>query len=270
MTLEEYIKNPMGSSVMTNRQVYHQMYTEKWNTIKLRENGLIIFTLYQDKENYFIHFKIPSEVVPKFYYDTIIRFYLTKGKEAEAKSRMLSNYDVQFYSNDPNFAYTFAHAFNKNGLFIKDLESKMIEKCLKEKAIEKNPKDEVGYVKSLYFAYLEIKDKGLLVKARWQNITRKYDKKVWAITVANAYDVIEDRKKRGEEIAAKERIAKKREANKQSSSADGTSNQHKRQNQSPNQTNFGHFKKTEFNSIAKANKNKKIGFGHFPNPFRKK
>ena len=269
MTLEEYIKNPMGSFVMSNRKMYHDLYTEKWNNIKLRENGLIIFTLYQHKENYFVHFKIPSEVVPKFYYDTIVRFYLPKEKASESNSKMLTNYDVQFYSNDPSFAYTFCHAFNKNGMFIKDLESKMITKCLKDKATEKNPKDEIGYVKSLYFAYLEIKHLGLLSKARWGSITRKYDKKVWAITVTHASDCIEDRRKRGEEIAAKERVAKKRDVIRQHSTTVLHSKSSKNNLESPNQPNFGHFKKIDFNTIAKNKPSKLPGIGHFKNPFKK-
>ena len=265
MTLEEYIKNPMGSSVMTNRKVYYDMYSEKWNAIRLRENGLILFTLYQAKEEYFIHFKIPSEVVPKFYYDTILRFYLPKNKSAEAKSKTLTNYDVQFFSNDPSFAYTFAHAFNKNGLFINDLESKMVEQCLKEKAMEKNPKDEIGYVKSLYFAYLEIKDTGLLLKSRWEAITRPYNPKVWIATVGHAYDVIEDRKRRGEEIAAKERREKKK-----TSSTTEPPKTHNKPFGSPNQPKIGQFKRTDYNTIPKSGTMVKKGIGHFVNPFKKK
>lgn len=265
MTLEEYIKNPMKSSVMTNRQVYHKMYSEKWDKIKLRENGVIVYTLYQDKEDYYIHFKIPSEVVPKFYYDVIVRFYLTKEKAKESSSKMLSNYEVQFYSNDPNFAFTFAHAFNKNKMFISDLEFKMIDKCLKDKAIEKNPKDEVGYVKSLYFAYLEIKDQGLLAKARWGTTVKKYDKKVWNITVTHAYDCIEERQRRGNEIAEKERREKKREESKNSSGS--TPKSSKKPFQSPNQPNFGHFKKIDFNAPVKEAKKK---FASFTNQFKKK
>ena len=269
MTLEEYIKNPMGSSVMTNRQVYYNMYSEKWNTIRLRENGLILYTLYKGNEEYFIHFKIPSEVVPKFYYDTILRFYPPKnGKEEAIKSRTLNNYDVQFYSNDPSFCFTFAHAFNKNGLFIKDLESKMIEKCLKQKAVEKNPKDEVGYVKSLYFAYLETKEKGLMLKSKWEVMAKPYSKKVWNIVVEHAYDVVERRQKLGQEIAEKERKEKKKSENKAKSTG-SSSKTYENSFKSPNQSNIGHFKRTNFNKIAKIGNIKK-GIGHISNPFKSK
>lgn len=270
MTLDEYIRNPMSSSVMTNRKVYFDMYSEKWNTIKLRENGLIRYTLYNTGEEYVVHFKIPSEVVPKFYYDTIVRFFLTKGKKEEEKSRMLTNYDVQFFSNDPSFAFTFAHAFNKNNLFIKDLESRMIPKCLKDRAIEKNPKDEVGYVKSLYFAYLEIKDQGLLLKQLWKSKAKPYDKKVWDREVRHTFDVVEERQKLGEQIAAKERREKKREQQKGQAPKPDVVKPFK----SPNPPNFGHLHKTNYNetidNLKPSKQKKKNSFGEFVNKFKKK
>ena len=48
MTYDEYIQNPMGkkNAVMSNREMYRLMYTNKWNAIKLRENGFIKYELY--------------------------------------------------------------------------------------------------------------------------------------------------------------------------------------------------------------------------------
>ena len=80
MTYDQYIKNPMGGSVVTNRQVLMDMYNQKWNDLLVRENGKINYYLYRDKGNYYLHFKIPSEVVPKFYYDTVALFYIDKHK----------------------------------------------------------------------------------------------------------------------------------------------------------------------------------------------
>lgn len=260
MTLEEYIKNPMGSSVMTNRQVYQQMYTEKWDAIRVKENGMIKHDLYQSGENYYVHFKIPSEVVPKFYYDTIIHFLPNKSKSSGVITKTLNDYDVQFYSNDPSFVYTFAHAFKKSGMFIKDLEDKMITRALTDKAIEKNPKDEIGYVKSLYFAYLEVKANGLLTKNKWEVKAKPYTKAVWNTTVEHADDKVRKRQEEGERIAKKERREKNAERNR----ARGTSISPSAKSSSPNQPGFGQFKRTDFNTIAKTAKNNiKKSFGHF-------
>lgn len=243
MTYDEYIKNPMGtgSSVITNRAMYQEMYSNKWDALMVRENGNVSYRLYKKNDDYYIHLKIPSEVVPKFYYDTIIRFYLPKDKKIKAMEYSLANYSVQFYSNDPSFVYSFAHAFKKNDLFIKDLEYKMSEKALKEKASVKNPKDQVGYVKSLYFAYLAMKTMKLFTKARWDSTATKYVKEVWNSSVTHADDKVRDRQELGLKA---EKENRKKEEKKQTSN---TYNTHKNPYASPNISNFGHFKKVDYN-----------------------
>ena len=256
MTFEEYIKNPQGSYAMSNRQMYNIMYTEKWNNLKVRENGLVMRTLYIDGDNYYIHFKIPSEVVPKFYYDTIIRFYLEKKTGAVPAS--LSAYDVQFYSNDPSFVYTFAHAFNKRGMFIKDLTPKMSQLALKQRAMERNPKDELGYVKSIYFAFLEIKQQALFNKNRWEG-AKTYNKRVWNDTVAHADDKIKDRQEKG---AALEKKNKAKEKANDTRNTDKAPKETKKPFASPNKTNFGHFKRPDVNkAISDMKKNLKKSVG---------
>ena len=214
MTFEQYIQNPMGvkSAVLTNRKMYQNMYEQKWDAIRVRENGTIIYKLYKvkDKEDYYIHFKIPSEVVPKFYYDVIIRFYLVPGKSSNKGEPTLINYESQFYSNDPSFVYTFAHAFKENNLLIKDLEPKMSKLALKTKAEMRNPHDDIGYVKALYFAYLEMKKDRLFNKVIWNNNSVVYNKSIWNNTVTHADDKVKDRQEKGEAIKKKEKAEQKK------------------------------------------------------------
>ena len=75
------------------------------------------------QDSHYIHFKIPSEVVPNFYYDVVVRFYT--DQKAAMSEASLRRYYVQFYSNDPTFVYTFAHSFIKNEMFIEDLKPKI-------------------------------------------------------------------------------------------------------------------------------------------------
>ena len=155
MTFDKYIDNPSGGSVFTNRNMYKTMYKDKFDKILLREQGAIKYALYIDKDNidsHYVHLKIPSEVISNFYYDVVIQLYTNNNSIKNEAS--LRRYSVKFYSNDPAFVYTFAHSFNKNGLFISDLESKMSRQALRHKATVKNPKDDIWYVKSLFFAYL--------------------------------------------------------------------------------------------------------------------
>ena len=169
MTYNDYIQNPMGkkNAVFSQREMFRAMYAEKLDKILVRENGKIEYKQFVDKKNdkYYVYIKIPSEVIAKFYYDVVIEFSTNNPVLKGIKS--LENYDVRFYSNDPAFVFTFAHAFIVNDLFIKELSPKMSKLAIKKEAVEKNPKNEVGYVKSLFFAYLYIKPRGLFNKVSY-------------------------------------------------------------------------------------------------------
>ena len=167
MTYDQYIQNPMGvaNAVFSNRNMYRDLYMTKLDKLLVREMGKIDYKLYKSKKEYYVYIKIPSEVIEKFYYDVVIEF-----SEPEDKSLIdstLKNYNVKFYSNDPSFVYTFAHAFIKNKLFIKELESVMSAEAIKKVAVEKNPSNQVGYVKSLYFAYLILKKENVFDKKKF-------------------------------------------------------------------------------------------------------
>ncbi|MFA7156870.1 MAG: hypothetical protein WC123_04175, partial [Bacilli bacterium] len=174
MTYDEYIQNPMGikNSVISNREMYRSLYVGKLDKILVREVGKVKYFLYKDKNNFYVHMKVPSEVVDRFYYDTVIQFYTDKSELVA--SRTLNDYYVNFYSNDPSFVFTFAHAFIKNDIFIKDLEPKMSKLAIKKNADIKNPTNQVGYVKSLYFEYLLMKQYGLFNKIQYETNASKY------------------------------------------------------------------------------------------------
>ena len=210
ITYTQYINNPLGekNSVITNRGMYQKMYRDKLDKILLREGGKVEYTLYRSKENYYIHFKIPSEAIDKFYYDTIIEFYTTDP--IKAKSQSLKDYYVRFYSNDPAFVYTFAHAFIKNDIFIKDLLPKMTKESVKNVAKEKNPNNLVGYVKSLFFAYLLIGDYGLFSKTLYDHKGERYNKSKLLKSVAHAKDKVKDRQE-AEEKERQKRIKQNRD-----------------------------------------------------------
>lgn len=262
MTFDEYIKNPAGkgASIITNRQIYQNMYQKQFDELLVRENGLIMYHLYKGSDDYYVHFKIPSEITPNFYYDTVIRFYTSKSTIKMEKT--LRNYDFQVYSNDANFVFTYCYAFNSRRMFIKDLVSKMSELALKQKAKIKNPRNDLGYVKSIYFAYIEMKRGDLFTKSRWETTSTKYNKNVWNQTVEHADDKI----KKANELINADRKTRKRLDNKEKNKNEQfrkASPPITSKFKSPNQKNFGHFKReapTKFNKfVERAAK----GFGHF-------
>lgn len=176
MTFDEYINNPMGikNSVISNREMYRTMYMNKLDKILVRETGTINYKLYKDKNKYYCYMKIPSEVVPNFYYDVIAEFTEPKDKKIPLDAT-LKNYNVRFFSNDPSFVFTFCHAFIKNKLFINEYSDKMSKEAIKRRAVEKNPQEIVGYVKSLYFMYLIMRKKDLFIKIKYSDV---YNEKI--------------------------------------------------------------------------------------------
>ena len=195
MTFDQYIQNPMGikNAVISNREMYRTMYTDKLNKILVREASKVEYYLYKSKSAYYAHIKVPSEVVPKFTYDVVIKF--TEPKAIVDMS--LKKFDVQFYSNDPAFVYTFAHAFISNNLFIPELKDKMSKEAIRKVAKEKNPTNQVGYVKSLYFAYLIMQQRGLFSKALYVEI---YNEAKLKSMIMHADKKIADRTEAGQHV----------------------------------------------------------------------
>jgi hypothetical protein len=211
MSFDKYIDNPSGgASVITNRNMYKDMYKSKFDKVLLRESGNIIWKVYHTndaQDSYYIYIKVPSEVIEKFYYDVVIRLFTTENKK---KSNVnLREYAVEFYSNDPAFVYTFAHAFSKNNLFIKDLEPKMSRTALKDVAKVKNPKDNVWYVKSLYFAYLIMERYHLFNRTLLNQHSKRYDKRELLNQITHATEKVEARQEAEAKLNKEKAKAKK-------------------------------------------------------------
>lgn len=221
MSFDKYIDNPSGgSSVITNRQMYKAMYQQKFDTVLLRENGEIKFKVYHSNDrfdSYYIHIKVPSEVIEKFYYDVVIRLYTTSMPKKASKS--LRIYAVQFFSNDPAFVYTFAHSFLKNKIFIEDLKPRMMKKALTDVAKERNPKDNVWYVKSLYFAYLTMEKYSLFNRTNLNMVAQPYDKNYLLRQIEPAEKKVKARQDAQEKLNRERREAKSKEVRDYNSSA---------------------------------------------------
>jgi hypothetical protein len=208
MTFDEYITNPMGKSnaVLSAavREAQGRIYSNKFNNVLLRENGRIDYYIYKSKSDaYWVHVKVPSEVVKNFYYDVVMKF--TGNAKLGATSAGLDKYQVEFYSNDPAFVYTYAHVFSKKGLFIKELSSKMSKKALKTPAREKNPENTVGYVKSLYFAYLFMKNRGLFSKIKYVGAP-DLDMRYLLSQIEDADTKIQKRQDEGAKISQRKKV----------------------------------------------------------------
>lgn len=198
ITFKDYINNPMGvkNSVFSNREMYRNLYKDKLDKLLVRESGKINYYLYTNKDIYIAHIKVPSETVKDFYYDVVLQFYPMNSKDKLSAS--LNNYGVKFFSNDPAFVFTFAHAMITNKLYIMDLIPKMSKEGISTVAKVRNPKNEIGYVKSLYFAYLIMQNKHLFDKIIFKTQARPYNKVLFLRTIMHADTKIKQRQEKGE------------------------------------------------------------------------
>lgn len=210
MTFKQYIDNPLGknNAVFSQRQLFKDLYTAKYNAVLLREAGKIDYTLLYDKkkDEYYCHIKIPSEVVKEFYYDVVIKFYSDDNANVTAPS--LNGYKIQVFSNDPAFVFTYLRVFLKNNMFIMDLKDKAPKLALKKDPVEKNPHELVGYVKSLYFAYLFMSQKNLFYKHFYKTNAIPYSKKALLDNVEHADKKIQKRQEEAQKQSRRDRREK--------------------------------------------------------------
>ena len=210
MTFGQYIENPMGkaNAVFAARDAYKAEYMEKFDTIYMREAGKIDRYLYYDKAHdaYFAHFKMPSETVKGFYYDVVIRFYTNDN--AERVNSSLRNYEVQFFSNDPAFIYTYLYVFRKLKMLIDDLTNKCPRASLTQAPEQRNAYEVPGYVKSIYFAYILMNRTDLFLKTTYHHMGRSYSKSTMLSRVMSGTDKMEERREKEARQKAQERKTK--------------------------------------------------------------
>ena len=164
------------------------------------------YFLYKDsKQNtYWAHIKVPSEVVKKFYYDVVFKF--SADLETEYDGKDLFKYNMKVFSNDPAFVFTYAHVFTKKDLFIMELKSKMAKKALKKAPDIKNPNENVGYVKAIYFAYLLMQNRKLNNKFKFEGEAKPLDPKLLLNSIEDADTKIESRQEKGRHISHRKKI----------------------------------------------------------------
>jgi hypothetical protein len=153
LTFDEYIKNPAGkgSSINPSRDTMAQFYQTKYDALVARD-GLIKYEVYRtSNDTYYIVFHIPSNSTKGFTYETVVE--MRYNSEAASKSD-IKKYLVRFYSNDPDFNFTHAHAYYTHGMIIPEFERKLTLQVKTMKANTRNPDNAMGYVQSIYFAYI--------------------------------------------------------------------------------------------------------------------
>lgn len=177
MTLNEFLKNPVGSGdTSTNTKIISSTLNSKYYDL-LKSGKKIKCIIYKDKYDYYYHLTIPSETGRGNSYDVVIQFIGNKGLAGSTSS--VKDYPIKLFSNSPAFAYTYANAYKKNDLLVDCLTKKFESQMVKKPAKVRNRYGIIGYDKYLYFGAKHIQESNLLSKEIANSLSVKFSRKLF-------------------------------------------------------------------------------------------
>ena len=217
VTMKNLLQNPSGSQTayFARRDlIIANLEDRYYNLVKTREVELDIYT---DRGDYYFHLKVPSEkFTDDLTYDVVLQFIPIGGGTGDMS---ISNYAIKMYSNSPNFMFTYAYVFNKDGVIVDFTKEKLSKQCLTDEPKVKNPLQSYGFEKSVYFSLLYIKEKRLTLKSNINAVAKKLDKKKILKSITHSEEKLKeyqllDKKEKEEKKRKREEEKKKKEAEK--------------------------------------------------------
>lgn len=162
-TIREFLENPIGkgTSILPNRQLIIDDLERRRN-LMLENKKKIEIQVYHNPvtDNFFFHVKIPSETKRDNNYDIVIQLSPPKNMTGISKPKNIGSYTARFFSNSPNFIYTYAHIMDNNDLIIRFLKKKISNEVFRKEPVVRNPTGIILYEKSLIFSILSILEDG--------------------------------------------------------------------------------------------------------------
>jgi len=198
-TLKNFIENPngAGSTALGNKKLLRDDLNRRY--LKLTQKKKITVDIYRDKEEYYFHFKIPSETERSNTYDVVL--YFTMGDDKLKYDNFINNYYVLFFSNCPSFIYTFAYAYNMYELLIPHLKNKYDHIVLNQNPIIRNPGEIINYDKSIYFACHFIQEnRKYLNKQNLNTMAKPFNNKQFNDIIRHSDKIIIETKKENNRI----------------------------------------------------------------------
>jgi len=160
MTMDNFLKNPVGpgSASVARRDVIIRNLQERYRKLRLaNHSGFKVQIFLRSSDGvYFFKFKIPSEEFPtKLSYDVVLKFTPPADK---TRLISLNQYTLTVFSNSLNFNFTYTYIYNLFNILIPELKVKYSEIAIKNPPIIKNPNQDMGFEKSVYYALLFMKE----------------------------------------------------------------------------------------------------------------
>jgi len=167
ITYEEFRLNPSGkgTAFFRSREVVKEDLERRTLMLIKYSKGSFQEKIYANKDltEIIIHLKVPSEqkiiIDKKLLYDVVIEL---TNEEAAIKTFMsVAKYRIRFYSNSPDFQFTYTFSAKEHDLLPAFTISKCSQEALIQSAEKRNPDGIIGFNKSIFFALNYIQYKGL-------------------------------------------------------------------------------------------------------------
>lgn len=214
MTIREFINNPMGkgdASIPNRKELaesldmkYQRLIRNKGNSIRM-----VIYKSNNKTDDIYYHLVIPSETERTNSYDVVFKFSDTKKEHKNELS--VANYDIAVFSNSPSFAYTFAHVYMENGLFVNSLKRKLDKDIVKKEPEIRNKYGIVNYEKYVYFGARFIIDSKKMNRAFLDTSAVKYSQEVLNSRIRSLEVILAEYRRAATKLTHKKKQESKRQ-----------------------------------------------------------
>jgi hypothetical protein len=166
LTFTDVLRNPAGkgsANVGRRSSIIDDLSARAGKLFKRKEPEL---TIYEDGDSFIFHFIIPSEEETyNIKYDVVLKF--SPQTEEDKDLRSVSEYGMEMFSNSPAFTFTYAYVTSQNNWLLTQLRDKISKLALTQAPKERNPGEQFGYEKSIFFSMLAMKEYSLNLKSRF-------------------------------------------------------------------------------------------------------
>jgi hypothetical protein len=211
MTLQQFLQNPTGpkSALFARRDLIKQNLESRYEKLK-KDYGKFKFRIYKIEKDYLFHFLTPSEEFgDKLFYDAILYF---KADEESEKDSRINDYELNFWSNSPNFTFTYTYILKNKYKILADLMIPKTSKiALKEKPRIRNPVESLGFEKSCYFSALAIRELDLNKKSEIDKVLSPWKPKIFFASIKSSEGkLLENQKLKKKEKQEKDKDKKRK------------------------------------------------------------
>ena len=148
MTLHQLLTNPSGPGGGFLAARYRIIDDLNKRFVNLATGKEFRHAVYRDGTRVVFHVQVPTESEGReFFWDVVVEAH---SDSPTAKAILAS--PVHVFSNSPSFVFTYAYVANQGGLIVKWLKDKIPAEVYRKAPDVRNPIQQMGFEKTVYFA----------------------------------------------------------------------------------------------------------------------